>query len=72
VLEAALTRDPAPTFRTWLVESGHLTESRLDEIDKAVDAAVDDAFEFAQSEPKPEPSDIYDDVFADRSWVEGR
>jgi pyruvate dehydrogenase E1 component alpha subunit len=72
VLEAALTRDPAPTFRTWLVESGHLTESRLDEIDKAVDAAVDDAFEFAQSEPKPQPGDIYDDVFADRSWVDGR
>jgi acetoin:2,6-dichlorophenolindophenol oxidoreductase subunit alpha len=72
VLEAALARDPAPTFRAWLVESGHLTESRLDEIDKAVDAAVDDAFEFAQLEPKPQPGDIYDDVFADRAWVEGR
>jgi len=71
-LEAALARDPAPTFRAWLVDSGHLTESRLDEIDKAVDEAVDDAFEFAQSAPKPEPGDIYDDVFADRAWVEGR
>jgi len=71
-LEAALARDPAPTFRSWLVESGQLTESRLDEIDKAVDAAVDDAFEFAQAAPWPEPSAIYDDVFADRAWVEGR
>ncbi|HEY4410291.1 MAG TPA: thiamine pyrophosphate-dependent dehydrogenase E1 component subunit alpha [Acidimicrobiia bacterium] len=71
-LEAALARDPAPTFRSWLATSGHLTEARLDEIDKAVDAAVDDAFEFAQAAPKPEPGDIYDDVFADRAWVEGR
>ena len=71
-LEAALARDPAPAFRKWLVESGHLTESRLDEIDKAVDEAVDDAFELAQSAPKPQPEDIYDDVFADRGWVEGR
>lgn len=71
-LEAALARDPAPTFRRWLVESGQLTESRLDEIDKAVDAAIDDAFEFAQAAPQPEAGDIYDDVFADRAWVEGR
>lgn len=71
-LEAALARDPAPTFRSWLVESGQATEARLDEIDKAVDATVDDAFEFAQAAPKPQPGEIYDDVFADRSWVEGR
>jgi pyruvate dehydrogenase E1 component alpha subunit len=71
-LEAALARDPAPTFRAWLVEGGHLTPGRVDEIDKAVEAAVDDAFEFAQSAAKPEPGDIYDDVFADRVWVEGR
>jgi TPP-dependent pyruvate/acetoin dehydrogenase alpha subunit len=72
VLEAALARDPAPTFRAWLVDGGHATAARLDEIDKAVDAAVDDAFEFAQAAPRPEPADIYDDVFADRGWVEGR
>jgi pyruvate dehydrogenase E1 component alpha subunit len=71
-LDAALARDPAPTFRAWLVSSGHATEGRLDEIDKSVDAAIDDAFEFAQSAPQPEPGDIYDDVFADRAWVEGR
>jgi len=71
-LEAALARDPAPTFRAWLVEQGHVTEARVAEIDKAVDAAVDDAFEFAQAAPRPAPSDIYDDVFADRAWVEGR
>ena len=71
-LEAALARDPAPTFRSWLVSSGHLTEARLDEIDKAVEAAVDDAFEFARAAPRPAPADIYDDVFADRAWVEGR
>jgi acetoin:2,6-dichlorophenolindophenol oxidoreductase subunit alpha len=71
-LEAALARDPAPTFRAWLGDAGHLTPARLDEIDKVVDAAVDDAFEFARSQPLPEPGDIYDDVYADRTWVEGR
>jgi pyruvate dehydrogenase E1 component alpha subunit len=71
-LEAALARDPAPTFRAWLTEAGHATPARLDEIDKAVDAAVDDAFDFAQSARRPESDEIYDDVFADRAWVEGR
>ncbi len=71
-LEAALARDPAPTFRAWLLDGGHATPGRLDEIDKAVDTTVDDAFEFAQAAPRPEPDDIYDDVFADRTWVEGR
>ena len=71
-LEAALARDPAPTFRAWLIEGGHVAPARLDEIDKAVEAAVDDAFDFAQSARQPEPGDIYDDVFADRVWVEGR
>jgi pyruvate dehydrogenase E1 component alpha subunit len=71
-LEAALARDPAPTFRAWLAGQGHLTPARLDEIDKAVDAAIDDAFEFAQAAAQPAPGDIYDDVLADRTWVEGR
>jgi pyruvate dehydrogenase E1 component alpha subunit len=71
-LEAALARDPAPTFRAWLVEGDHVTPARLDEIDKAVEAAVDDAFDFAQSARQPEPDEMYDDVFADRAWVEGR
>jgi acetoin:2,6-dichlorophenolindophenol oxidoreductase subunit alpha len=71
-LDAALARDPAPTFRAWLVERGHFTDARLDEIDKAVDATVDDAFDFAQAATRPDAADIYDDVFADRSWVEGR
>jgi pyruvate dehydrogenase E1 component alpha subunit len=71
-LDAALARDPAPTFRAWLADGDHVAPARLDEIDKAVDAAVDDAFDFAQSAPHPEPGAIYDDVFADRTWVEGR
>ncbi|HEY0397957.1 MAG TPA: thiamine pyrophosphate-dependent dehydrogenase E1 component subunit alpha, partial [Acidimicrobiia bacterium] len=71
-LQAALARDPAPTFRAWLVEGDHVTPSRLDEIDEAVEAAVDDAFDFAQSARRPESDEIYDDVFADRAWVEGR
>jgi pyruvate dehydrogenase E1 component alpha subunit len=71
-LEAALARDPAPTFRAWLVEGHHVSPARLDEIDQAVEAAVDDAFQFAQAARRPEPGEIYDDVFADRAWVEGR
>jgi len=71
-LESALARDPAPTFRRWLIDGGDVPESRLDEIDKAVDEAIDDAFEFARAAPRPAPGDIYDDVFADRTWVEGR
>ncbi|MWA03217.1 thiamine pyrophosphate-dependent dehydrogenase E1 component subunit alpha [Actinomadura sp. LD22] len=68
-LEAALKRDPAPSFRTWLTANALLPEERIVDIENAAERYVEDAFEYAQSCAFPPPEELYTDVFADDSWV---
>jgi pyruvate dehydrogenase E1 component alpha subunit len=68
-VEAAEARDPAPSFRRWLLEAGLATEEDVAEIEASVQATVDDAFDFAFSSPAPEPGEVYEDVFSDSSLV---
>jgi acetoin:2,6-dichlorophenolindophenol oxidoreductase subunit alpha len=65
-LDAALARDPAPTFRRWLVEQHRLSESDIEKLDAEVNAEVADAFAFAMASPLPSPDLRYVDVFADQ------
>lgn len=68
-LAEALTRDPAPNFRAWLIAEGLVTASRLDEIEKDAETEVDEAFAYAESRPQPAPDQLYEDVFADQRLV---
>jgi acetoin:2,6-dichlorophenolindophenol oxidoreductase subunit alpha len=68
-LKAALKRDPAPTFRTWLLAEGHLTEAELERIEERARLVVDDAFAYAARCELPDQSELYTDVFADDTWV---
>jgi pyruvate dehydrogenase E1 component alpha subunit len=67
--DAAMTRDPAPSFRTWLLETGELDEDAAKELDERAAAIVDAAFEFAKNSPAPEPAELYTDVFATTAGV---
>ncbi|GAA0636071.1 thiamine pyrophosphate-dependent dehydrogenase E1 component subunit alpha [Sporichthya brevicatena] len=62
--DAALARDPAPSFRAWLLERGEVDEAAAQEIDERAAALVNGAFEFAKSSPPPEPAEMFTDVFA--------
>jgi pyruvate dehydrogenase E1 component alpha subunit len=63
-LAAAMQRDPAPAFRSWLVTNGHVSESEAAGMERAAEKAVLEAFAFAQSSPLPDPGELYTDVFA--------
>ena len=54
--------DPIEQVRVRLIEAGHASEESLKEIDKDVRAIVNEAAEFAQSDPEPDPSELYTDV----------
>ncbi len=71
-LAAAMERDPAPTFRRWLVEEGIVASDRLDELDVEVLAEVDDAFAYAEASPHPGPEERSTDIFADEKAVPAR
>lgn len=62
-LAAALLRDPTPSFRRRLLESG-VSEFHLDEIDREAEQSVDDAFEFAIGSPLPDIASVIEDIFA--------
>jgi pyruvate dehydrogenase E1 component alpha subunit len=68
-LAAAMARDPAPTFRGWLLAEDVLDEARLAAIEADVEAAVTDAFDFGFASASPSEDDLYAHVFADRSAV---
>jgi pyruvate dehydrogenase E1 component alpha subunit len=63
--QAALAADPLPRFRTMLLEAGHATEADLAAIEQAAGAEADDAIEFAFASPPPDPSDLFEDVYAE-------
>ena len=57
-------RDPIELLRNRMLASGHASEADLKEIDREVRAIVTEAAEFAQSDPEPDPSELYTDVTA--------
>jgi pyruvate dehydrogenase E1 component alpha subunit len=57
-------RDPIDLLRKRILDGGRASEDELKEIDREVRARVNEAAEFAQSDPEPEPSELYTDVTA--------
>jgi pyruvate dehydrogenase E1 component alpha subunit len=57
-------RDPIDLLRKRILDQGHAGEEELKQIDREVRARVNEAAEFAQSDPEPDPSELYTDVTA--------
>ena len=58
------SRDPIPTFTTYLQDRKVLTADRLTEVEQRVTAAIDDAVEFAINSPDPAPEEAVTDLYA--------
>ncbi len=58
------SRDPLPTFSSFLQERKILTPEKQQEIEAKVKEIVDEAVEFAQNSPDPDPADAVSDVYA--------
>ncbi|HMF66466.1 MAG TPA: pyruvate dehydrogenase (acetyl-transferring) E1 component subunit alpha [Phyllobacterium sp.] len=54
--------DPIEQVKHRLIEKGWSTEDDLKKIDKDVRDIVADAADFAQSDPEPDPSELYTDI----------
>ena len=62
---AWLARDPIDQFVSHLRALGQLTDESMSGLRAEVESAMDEAIAFAKASPFPEPSDAFDDVFAD-------
>src|SRR3977135_1342015 len=58
------SRDPIPTFTTYLTGLHTLTDGKLAEIEQRVAGTIDDAVEFAMNAPDPSPEDAVTDLYA--------
>jgi acetoin:2,6-dichlorophenolindophenol oxidoreductase subunit alpha len=58
------SRDPIPTFTTYLKGLHTLTDEKEREIEARVAAAIDDAVEFALNAPDPDSGDAVTDLYA--------
>jgi acetoin:2,6-dichlorophenolindophenol oxidoreductase subunit alpha len=58
------SRDPIPTFTTFLQARNVLTEENLKAMDERVKSTIDDAVEFAMNAPDPKPGDAVTDLYA--------
>jgi acetoin:2,6-dichlorophenolindophenol oxidoreductase subunit alpha len=58
------SRDPIPTFTTYLQARKVLTDDNLKEIEARVTTTIDDAVDFATSAPDPPPEDAITDLYS--------
>ena len=58
------SRDPIPTFTTYLRARHVLDDAKLKEIEDRAAQTIDDAVEFASNAPDPAPEDAVTDLYA--------
>jgi pyruvate dehydrogenase E1 component alpha subunit len=60
-------RDPIKRFHRQMLTERRLTESRLEEVGKAVDATIEDAVKFADESPEPALDTLANQVYVENS-----
>ncbi|NUC72468.1 thiamine pyrophosphate-dependent dehydrogenase E1 component subunit alpha [Haloterrigena sp. SYSU A558-1] len=58
-------QDPIDRFSDLLIDRGELTEEELEEMRSEIEAEIEEAIEYAQDAPLPDPSEAYEDMFAE-------
>ncbi len=63
-------RDPILIHKQRLLEQGIATQEEIDQMESAVKQQIEDAVTFARESPYPEPSELFEDMFADAIALE--
>lgn len=58
-------RDSIESFKERLIDRGELTEEEFEEMQAQVEQTIEDAIDYAQDAPLPDPSEAYEDMFAE-------
>ena len=58
------SRDPIPTFTTYLKGVHTLTDEKISDIEARITSVIDDAVEFAMNAPDPKPEEAVTDLYA--------
>ena len=63
-LESWKQRDPIDIHKAVLLSQDIATQAEIDQMEDEIKKQIDDAVEFARESPYPEPSELFDDMFA--------
>jgi pyruvate dehydrogenase E1 component alpha subunit len=63
-VEAEREKDPLPRMRDYLLKKKVAKEADLVAIEEKIEVDVEDSIKFAEESPWPEPSALYEDVYA--------
>jgi pyruvate dehydrogenase E1 component alpha subunit len=63
-LESYKKQDPILIMKTRMEESGNLTAAQYEAMDASCKSVCEEAVKFAEESPEPDPSALYEDVFA--------
>ena len=61
---AAESRDPIPTFTTYLRARHVLDDEKLKDVEARVNATIDEAVDYAMNAPDPKPDAAVTDLYA--------
>jgi pyruvate dehydrogenase E1 component alpha subunit len=64
-LEKAKKRDPIAHLEKYMLDHGVITEKELEAIHLEIEEEMEDVFERASKSPKPDPEEVYSDVYSD-------
>jgi len=64
-LEMARKRDPIEHIEQYMIEHGVVTEKELEKIRLEIEVEMEDVFDRASKSPKPDPEEVYSDVYTD-------
>ncbi|MBA3725614.1 MAG: pyruvate dehydrogenase (acetyl-transferring) E1 component subunit alpha, partial [Armatimonadetes bacterium] len=64
-VERAKQRDPLHLLGSYLVEHGVLSQKELDNMREQAEAEMEAVYEKASQSPKPDPEEVYNDVYSD-------
>ncbi len=59
-------RDPIDIHKARLLEQNIASQAEIDQLENEVKAQIEEAVTFARESPYPEPSDLFEDMFADK------
>ena len=57
-------RDPIDIHKTLLISQDIATQDEIDQMKDEIKKQIDEAVEFARESPYPDPSELFDDMFA--------
>ena len=63
-------RDPIIIHKERLLEQNIATQAEIDQVENEVKQQIEDAIIFAKDSPYPDPSELFEDLFADKIPLE--